>query len=219
MRKEETVEKEYEFKEKHFYNFIKRSFDIFNSFIFLVVFGPLILLLLFIKFCEDGHRPIYTSVRVGKNGKKIKFHKIRTMVPNAEQMKQELIAKGLNEADGPAFKMKNDPRVTKFGRFLRKTSLDELPQIWDIFVGRLSVVGPRPPLIEEVKEYNSYYRHRLDVRGGLLCYWQITDHRHDMSFEDWIELDLKYIKERSLWVDFKIIVKGFWFVLTNHSGE
>ena len=131
------------------YRFIKRCFDILASLIFLLVFGWFILILMFIKFCEDGHNPIYTSKRVGKNGKLIKFHKIRTMKPNADKLKQDLIDKGLNEADGPVFKMKDDPRITKIGKFYRKFSLDELPQIWDIFVGRISCVGPRSPIYED----------------------------------------------------------------------
>ena len=128
------------------YRFIKRLFDIVASLLFLLLFGWFILLLMLIKFCEDGHNPIYTSIRVGKNGKPIKFHKIRTMKPNADKLKEQLIAEGKNEADGPVFKIKNDPRITKIGKFYRKFSLDELPQIWDIFVGRISVVGPRSPL-------------------------------------------------------------------------
>ena len=131
------------------YRFIKRSFDIFASLLFLLLFGWFILLLMLIKFLEDFHNPIYTSIRVGKNGKLIKFHKIRTMKPNADKLKQELIDKGLNEADGPVFKMKNDPRITKVGKIYRKLSFDELPQIWDIFVGRISVVGPRSPIYED----------------------------------------------------------------------
>ena len=128
------------------YRFIKRTFDIILSLTFLILFGWFILLLMLIKFCEDGHNPIYTSIRVGKNGKLIKFHKIRTMKPNAEQLKQQLIDQGLNEADGPVFKIKNDPRITKVGKIYRKLSFDELPQIWDILVGRISIVGPRSPL-------------------------------------------------------------------------
>ena len=128
------------------YRFIKRLFDIVASLLFLLLFGWVILLLMLIKFCEDGHNPIYTSIRVGKNGKLIKFHKIRTMRPNADKLKEQLIAEGKNEADGPVFKIKNDPRITKIGKFYRKFSLDELPQIWDIFIGRISVVGPRSPL-------------------------------------------------------------------------
>ena len=128
------------------YRFIKRAFDITASLLFLLLFGWFILLLILIKFCEDGHNPIYTSVRVGKNGKLIKFHKIRTMKPNAEQLKQQLKDQGLNEVDGPVFKIKNAPRITKVGKIYRKLSFDELPQIWDILVGRISIVGPRSPL-------------------------------------------------------------------------
>lgn len=220
MRENENIEKnEFVYKKKPFYSFIKRTFDIFASGMFLLLFGWFILIMVIIKWFEDFHNPIYTSIRVGKNGKLIKFHKIRSMCPNAEAMKADLIAKGLNEADGPAFKMKNDPRITKFGKFLRKTSIDELPQIWDIFVGRISIVGPRSPLPDEVKEYTEYQLHRLDVKGGLLCLWQIEHNRNQLSFDEWIELDLKYIQKRSIWLDLKIIFKGAWMVLFDRSGE
>lgn len=171
------------------------------------------------KDSARNHSPVYSSQRIGKNGKIIKFHKIRSMCPGAEQMKDQLLALGINEANGPVFKLKSDPRITKFGKFLRKTSLDELPQVWDIFVGRISIVGPRPPLPAEVAEYNDYQKHRLDVKGGLLCLWQISRNRHNISFDDWVNLDIKYIETRSLWLDFKIIIKAIWFVLTDHSGE
>lgn len=216
---EELENKEFVYKQKPFYSFIKRAFDIFASGMFLLVFGWFILIMVIIKWFEDFHNPIYTSIRVGKNGKLIKFHKIRSMCPNAEAMKADLIAKGMNEADGPAFKMKNDPRITKFGKFLRKTSIDELPQIWDIFVGRISIVGPRSPLPDEVKEYTEYQLHRLDVKGGLLCLWQIEHNRNQLSFDEWVELDLKYIQKRNIWLDLKIIFKGAWMVLFDRSGE
>ena len=220
MREIENLEKkEFVYKKKLFYSFIKRAFDIFASGMFLLLFGWFILIMVIIKWFEDFHNPIYTSIRVGKNGKLIKFHKIRSMCPNAEAMKADLIAKGMNEADGPAFKMKNDPRITKFGKFLRKTSIDELPQIWDIFVGRISIVGPRSPLPDEVKEYTEYQLHRLDVKGGLLCLWQIEHNRNQLSFDEWIDLDLKYIQKRSIWLDLKIIFKGAWMVLFDRSGE
>lgn len=202
-----------------FYFFIKRLFDIFASFLFLVLFSWLIIILLMIKFFEDFHNPIYTSKRVGKNGKIIKFHKIRSMKPGADSMKDSLIEKGMNEADGPVFKIKDDPRITKFGKFLRKTSLDELPQFWDVLVGRLSIVGPRPPLPEEVAEYTPYQMNRLLVKGGLVCLWQITKNRHQMHFREWVELDIKYIRTMSIGTDLKILFKAFWFVLTDHSGE
>ncbi len=165
------------------------------------------------------HGALYTSDRVGKNGRIFKFHKIRSMCPGAEKMKAQLLEYDINEADPPAFKLKEDPRITKLGRFLRKTSLDELPQIWDIFIGKLSVVGPRPPLPIEVEQYNEYQMHRLDAKGGLLCLWQITPNRNSLSFDQWVDLDIEYIEKRSLWFDLKIIFKGLWFVLTDRSGE
>ena len=215
----QTKEREVHPKNGLVYRFIKRLFDIVASLLFLLLFGWLILLLMLIKFCEDGHNPIYTSKRVGKNGKIIKFHKIRTMKPNADKLKAQLIAEGKNEADGPVFKMKDDPRITKVGKVYRKLSLDELPQIWDIFVGRISVVGPRSPIYEETLKYDSYQRHRLDVKGGLLCLWQIQKNRHSLSFNDWVDLDIKYVETRSVWLDLKIIMKGAWMVVFDHSGE
>ena len=201
------------------YRFIKRTFDIILSLTFLLLFGWFILLLMIIKFCEDGHNPIYTSIRVGKNGKLIKFHKIRTMKPNADKLKNQLIAEGKNEADGPVFKIKNDPRITKVGKIYRKLSFDELPQIWDIFVNRISIVGPRSPLPNEVEQYDEFQHHRLDVKGGLLCLWQIQKNRHNLSFDDWVKLDIEYVETRSLWLDFKIIVIGAFRVVFDHSGE
>ena len=165
------------------------------------------------------HGAIYSSIRVGKNGKLIKFHKIRSMCPGAEEMKKQLLAYNINEADGVAFKLKKDPRITKFGKFLRKTSLDELPQIWDIFVGRLSVVGPRSPIPLEVEKYTDYQKQRFLVKGGLLCLWQIEHNRNEIKFDEWIDLDLKYIENRSLWLDTKILFKGAWMVLFDRSGE
>lgn len=162
---------------------------------------------------------LYTSLRVGKDGKNFKFHKIRSMCPGAEAMKAQLLAYGINEADEPAFKLKEDPRITKFGKFLRKTSLDELPQLWDIFIGKMSIVGPRSPIPSEVDKYTEYQKHRLDIKGGLLCLWQIQKNRNEISFDDWVNLDIEYAKKRSLWLDFKIIVKGAWMVLFDHSGE
>ncbi len=162
---------------------------------------------------------IYTSLRVGKNGKIIKFHKIRSMCPGAENMKDMLLKYQINEADGAAFKLKDDPRITKFGKFLRHTSLDELPQIWDIFLGRLSVVGPRSALPKEVLNYTDYQKQRFLVKGGLLCLWQIQHDRNKIKFNDWVDLDLEYIEKRSIFLDLKILFKGAWMVLFDKSGE
>lgn len=165
------------------------------------------------------HGAIYSSIRAGKNGKEFKFHKIRSMCPGAEAMKEQLLKYGINEADAPAFKLADDPRITKFGKFIRHMNLDELPQIWDIFVGRMSVIGPRPPIPGEVDKYNEHQMHRLDVKGGLLCLWQIQHNRNKLSFDQWMDLDLEYIQTRSIALDLKILFKGAWFVLTDHSGE
>ncbi|MBO5327564.1 MAG: sugar transferase [Clostridia bacterium] len=201
------------------YLFIKRAFDIISSSLVIIVFSWLILLCILIKWLEDFHNPIYVSKRVGKNGKIFNFYKIRTMCPNAEQLKQQLIDAGLNEADPPAFKMKNDPRITKFGKFLRKTSLDELPQLFNILFGSMSVVGPRPPIPSEVEQYTEYQKQRLLIKGGLLCLWQIQKNRNSLSFDQWIDLDLQYIEKQSLWLDLKIIFKGFYMVIFDRSGE
>ncbi len=202
-----------------FYEAVKRAFDVVSSFLVLLILSPVILVLLLVKWLEDFHNPIYVSERVGKNGKIFKFYKIRTMCPDADKLKDKLIAEGKNEADGPAFKMKNDPRITKVGRVYRKLSLDELPQLVSILTGKMSVVGPRPPLPKEVAQYNEYQMHRLDVKGGLLCLWQIEKNRNDISFDEWVRLDLEYIDNRSPALDMKIIFKGAYMVIFDRSGE
>lgn len=201
------------------YLFFKRAFDIFASLIAVLLLSWLILLCILIKWLEDFHNPIYVSKRVGKNGKEFRFYKIRTMCPNAENMKQNLIDRGLNEMDGPVFKIKDDPRITKVGKFLRKFSLDELPQLINILNGSMSIVGPRPPLPQEVALYTEEQKKRLSVKGGLLCLWQIQKNRNDLSFDDWCKLDLKYIEKMSIAMDLKIILKGAFMVVFDHSGE
>lgn len=201
------------------YLFVKRAFDIISAGLLFITLCPIILICLFIKWLEDFHNPVYVSERVGKNGKIFKFYKIRTMRPNAERMKQDLMDRGLNETDGPVFKMKDDPRITKFGKFLRKTSLDELPQLINILSGSMSVVGPRPPIPEEVEKYDERQKRRLTVKGGLLCLWQIQKNRHSLSFEEWVRLDLEYVEKQSIWLDLKIIFKGAWMVVFDRSGE
>ncbi len=201
------------------YCFIKRVFDIVSSLCALVILSPVILIACFAKWVEDGHAPLYISKRVGKDGKLFRFWKIRTMCPDADKMKQQLIDMGLNEADPPAFKMKNDPRITRVGRFLRKFSIDEIPQLLNVLNGTMSVVGPRPPLPNEVEQYTEVQRHRLDVKGGLLCFWQLRKDRNKLPFDDWCRLDFEYIEKQSIGLDLKIIFVGAWRVLFDHSGE
>ena len=190
------------------YFFLKRLIDIIFSLLALVLFSPILLIISIIVFIDSPKAsPIFIQERVGVNGKVFKLYKFRSMVPDAEAKLDKLLA--LNEMEGNAFKIKNDPRITKVGKFLRMTSLDELPQLVNIIKGDMSLVGPRPPLPREVAEYDEYELQRLYVTPGLTCYWQILPDRNDISFDEWVELDIKYIKERSLKTDFIIIIKTF----------
>ena len=201
------------------YLFFKRLFDIVAATLLFILISWVIALCLLAKWLEDFSNPIYVSKRVGQNGKIIKFYKIRTMGPHADELKQQLIDAGLNEADPPAFKMKDDPRITPVGKFLRKFSLDELLQLLNVIGGSMSVVGPRPPVPSEVEKYTEEQKQRLLVKGGLLCTWQIQKNRNSLSFDEWVKLDLEYIQKRSFGLDLKIIFKGFFMVMFDHSGE
>ena len=207
-----TLNKEEIINSKKVYNFFKRLQDIILSLLGLLVLFPVLIIVSLIVFFEcPKASPIFVQKRVGKNGKEFKFYKFRSMRPNAEDELESLLA--LNEVEGHAFKIHNDPRITKVGKFIRKTSIDELPQLWNILKGDMSIVGPRPPIPREVEEYNEFEKQRLYVIPGLTCYWQATPHRNDISFADWVTLDVKYIKERSFRTDWKIIFKTFLSVL------
>ena len=183
---------------------LRRAQDIVFSLLALILLAPLALLIsLAIVLDSPGDGVIFRQRRVGRDGKLFWLYKFRTMCPDAEKRLNELLK--LNQMDGPVFKIKGDPRITRVGRFLRKTSLDELPQLLNVLRGDMSIVGPRPALPREVELYSDYQRQRLYVTPGLSCYWQITPHRNEMSFDEWVALDLKYIQERSFWVDWKII--------------
>ena len=191
---------------------MRRFQDVFFSCLALVVlFVPLLLIALLIVIDSPGAGPIFSQTRVGRDGKPFKFYKFRTMCPNAEAMLEKLLKD--NEMQAPVFKIKNDPRITRLGKFLRKSSIDELPQLINILRGDMSIVGPRPALPREVEQYDDYERQRLYVTPGLSCYWQIQPKRNEMSFDEWLELDLKYIQERSFLVDWKIIFSTFRAVL------
>ena len=183
---------------------LRRAQDIVFSLLALILLAPLALVIsLAIVLDSPGDGAIFRQRRVGRDGKLFWLYKFRTMCPDAEKRLNELLK--LNQMDGPVFKIKGDPRITRVGRFLRKTSLDELPQLLNVLQGDMSIVGPRPALPREVELYSDYQRQRLYVTPGLSCYWQITPHRNEMSFDEWVALDLKYIQERSFWVDWKII--------------
>ena len=169
----------------------------------VILFVPLLIVALIVVIDSPGASAIYVQDRVGKNGQRFRFYKFRTMVPNADQLLESLLAQ--NEMEGPVFKIKNDPRITRFGRFIRKTSIDELPQLWNVLKGDMSLVGPRPPIPREVAQYTEEQLRRLDVIPGLTCYWQVQPKRNSLSFDEWLALDMKYIAERNLWVDIKIL--------------
>ncbi len=201
-----VLNRENELHRKRGYWVLRRGQDIFFSALALVVLLPLMALIALLIYIDDPKgSPIFTQVRCGRDGKQFRFYKFRTMCVDAEAKLNELLEK--NEMDGSAFKIKDDPRITRIGHFLRRTSLDELPQLWNILKGEMSIVGPRPALPRELALYNDYQRQRMYVTPGLTCYWQIQPNRNDISFDDWMALDIKYIQERSFWVDWKIIFK------------
>lgn len=184
---------------------VRRAQDIFLSLVALIVLCiPMLIVALIIWADDRGASPFFTQTRVGRDGKTFRFIKFRSMYANAEDRLAELMDQ--NEMDGPVFKIKDDPRITRVGKFIRKTSIDELPQLINILRGDMSIVGPRPALPREVEQYGEYERQRLYVTPGLTCYWQIQPHRNDLSFEEWLALDLKYIQERGFLTDWKIIL-------------
>lgn len=198
------------------YEKIKRFFDICLSAAALVVLSPLLLVIAILIYLEDKGPVIYRQTRIGKDGRAFKLYKFRSMCVDADEKLKDL--QKLNERDGPVFKIKNDPRVTKVGKFIRKTCIDELPQLVNIIKGDMSIVGPRPPLPNEVEQYNSYQKQRLLVVPGLTCYWQIQK-GEETTFDEWVELDLKYIKERSILLDFRLILLTFKVILSGKGAE
>ena len=199
-----SIDREKTLRSHRRYWVLRRAQDIVFSLLALILLAPLALLIsLAIVLDSPGDGAIFRQRRVGRDGKLFWLYKFRTMCPDAEEQLNELLNQ--NQMDGPVFKIKDDPRITRVGRFLRKTSLDELPQLLNVLRGDMSIVGPRPALPREVELYSDYQRQRLYVTPGLSCYWQIAPHRNEMSFDEWVALDLKYIQERSFWVDWKII--------------
>ncbi|MFO7620064.1 MAG: sugar transferase [Bacteroidales bacterium] len=191
---------------------VKKFMDITVSIMLLIVLFPLMFIIgLLINFTSKGP-VIYKQARVGLRGREFNLYKFRTMVINADEIKDELLSE--NEMDGPAFKLRNDPRITKIGGFLRKTGLDELPQLINVLKGEMSLIGPRPPLKEETKYYKRWQLRRLSVKPGLSCFWQIKPDRNSIKFEKWMELDLAYIDNWSPRLDFIILLKTIRTVFT-----
>ena len=222
----QTVEKQcstvLEDKEKNYippepkpvYEVCKRIFDLVMSVFALIVLSPVILVVAILIKMEDGGNVFYSQVRLTKGGKEFKMFKFRSMCPDADQKLDSLMDQ--NEMEGPVFKMENDPRITKVGHFIRKTSMDELPQLINIIMGDMSIIGPRPPLPREVEQYTPYQMHRLDVKTGLACYHECQGRSDDKNFDNWVESDLKYIRERSFLTDLKVI---FWTIKVVLTGK
>lgn len=184
----------------------KRLFDIFFATIILLCFLPLMLIIAIVICIDDPKAgPFFKQKRVGRHGKEFYMYKFRTMHPNAEQLLDQL--KDKNEMEGPVFKIKDDPRITRVGKILRKLSLDELMQFFNVFKGDMTLVGPRPPLPQEVEYYTDYQKLRLHVTPGITCTWQIHKNRNDVPFEEWVEMDLDYIQNRTFPGDILIMLK------------
>lgn len=186
------------------YIFMKRILDISGALLGIILLMPLFILVS-IAIKIDSKGPVFfLQERNGFKGKIFKMYKFRSMVPDAEQRLRALESK--NEADGHMFKIRNDPRITNVGKFIRKTSIDELPQLFNVLRGDMSIVGPRPPIVREVEHYDPWHNLRLSVKPGLTGLWQISG-RSDIGFEEMVRLDLKYIRERNFWYDLKIIFR------------
>lgn len=203
LRHEDEVLEEQK-KTLRFYYVFKRLVDVICSLLGLIVLSPLFLIVAIAIKCESKGPVFFSQQRIGINGTTFNMYKFRSMVTNAEELKEKLMDK--NEMSGPMFKMKDDPRVTKVGKFIRRTSIDELPQLVNVLKGEMSLVGPRPSLPDEVMKFEDWMMKRLYVKPGLTCYWQVSG-RNDIEFEDWMKLDIKYVKERSTMVDIKLIIK------------
>ena len=198
------------------YEVIKRIIDVVASFTGLILLSPLILIVSILIKLESKGEVIFKQKRVGLNGKEFYMYKFRSMVINAEELKEQLESQ--NEMSGPMFKIKDDPRITNVGKFIRKTSIDELPQLINVIKGDMSLVGPRPSLPKEVKKFEQWMMERLEVKPGLTCIWQISG-RNNIDFEDWMKLDIKYVRERSLVLDFKLIFKTIFVLFGDKNAS
>lgn len=198
------------------YFFVKRGMDILGAIIGIILLSPvMIITAIAIKINSKG--PIvFAQERVGKNGVTFKMYKFRSMVQDAEKLLTKL--KNQNEMSGPMFKMKEDPRITSVGKFIRRTSIDELPQFFNVLKGDMSLVGPRPNLPREVCKFDEWQKQKLVAKPGITCYWQVMG-RNAIDFEDWMKLDIKYIKERSIALDIKLIFKTFFVLFGDENAR
>ncbi len=201
--------------EGFYLRFGKRFLDVAGSAVALLFAIPVMAVLAVLIRLESRGPVFYRSVRIGRGGRPFVFFKLRSMVKDADRTKHHI--EHMNECDGPVFKIERDPRVTRIGRFLRSTSLDELPQFYNVLIGDMSLVGPRPPIPEEVAQYEPWQLRRLDVRPGITCLWQISG-RSRIGFQEWMRLDLEYIRHQSLALDLKILVRTLPAVLSREGA-
>jgi lipopolysaccharide/colanic/teichoic acid biosynthesis glycosyltransferase len=197
------------------YLFMKRFLDIVFSLIALVILSPIFAIIaIAIKIDSEGS-VFYKQERVGENGKSFMLYKFRSMVTDAESQLDKL--KALNERDGPVFKISGDPRVTRVGKFIRKTCLDEIPQFWNTLTGSMSIVGPRPPLVTEVEQYAKWHKQRLAVKPGITCLWQVKREEAE-TFDEWMRMDIRYIRSRNIGLDIKLMLMTAGVIL-RHKGD
>ena len=199
------------------YNILKRVIDIISSLAGLILLSPVFLIVsILIKLEDPKGKVFFTQERNGIYPTTFKMYKFRSMVHNAEELLESLMDQ--NEQTGPVFKITDDPRITKVGKFIRKTSIDELPQLFNVLKGDMSIVGPRPPIPHEVAQYTPYQMQRLAVKPGITCIWQVSG-RNNIGFDEWVEMDLEYIKNRSLWLDIKLIFKTVFVLFGDENAS
>ncbi|MEN6372942.1 MAG: exopolysaccharide biosynthesis polyprenyl glycosylphosphotransferase [Armatimonadota bacterium] len=186
------------------YLFVKRVIDVIGALVLLLLLSPVFLIIVICIKLDSKGTIIFRQKRLGLGGRAFVFYKFRSMCVDAEKSKTKILH--LNEVSGPIFKIRNDPRITRVGKFMRRYSLDELPQLFNVLKGDMSFVGPRPPLPDEVEQYEEWQLRRLSVIPGITCLWQISG-RSKLSFDEWVKLDLQYIDSRSIWLDIIILLK------------
>lgn len=202
-------------RRRRLYLIAKRVIDVVCSGVALIVLSPIFIAVTIAIKIESNGPAVFKQKRVGKNGTKFIMYKFRSMVIDAEELKDKL--KTQNEMSGPMFKIKDDPRVTKVGKFIRKTSIDELPQLLNVLKGEMSLVGPRPSLPKEVAQFEPWMMRRFDVKAGLTCYWQVAG-RNNIGFKEWMKMDVYYVKTRNLKTDIKLIWKTVWVLFGDKNA-
>jgi lipopolysaccharide/colanic/teichoic acid biosynthesis glycosyltransferase len=191
----------------------KRLLDICGSLALIILLSPLLLTALVINFIATKGHPLYPQIRLGRLGRPFRLYKFRTMVMNAEKLQDSVE----NQQDGPIFKNHSDPRITRIGKILRRTSVDELPQLFNVLFGRMSLVGPRPPLASEVAKYESWQLKRLSVKPGLTCLWQVSG-RSEIGFHRWMLMDLWYVWHQNLFIDIALLLRTPWAILNRRGA-